>query len=92
MADKTQPIASGIYFTVSVTFDDVTGAISSLDWTILSGTLTVTIHRSGQPDLTRTVNADGGIAVPAGYDMTQTPKGSWAWQGPISFAMSWSSA
>lgn len=90
MAIRTQRAAGGEFFNVTMTYDDVTGAISAFDWTVTSGVLTVTAHRDGQPDLTDTVTTDGHQNVPAGYNLTLTPKGTWAWEGPISFETSWS--
>jgi hypothetical protein len=93
VALTTRRVAAGEFFGVTVTFDDVTGVISHLDWTVASGTLTVTIHQDGKADLTRTITANGGMAVPPGqgYVMTPNPKGGWSWVAPISFEMAWSS-
>lgn len=73
---------------VTRTYDDVTGAISRIDWPVVSRPITVTIFRSGQPPLTRTVSAPGGIAVPAGYNLVKGPKGDWQWPGDPGFQIS----
>lgn len=73
---------------VTMTFDDVTGVISHLDWIVNAGTLTVTVARSGLPDLVRTATSSDGTAVPAGYVLTPNPRGGWSWTG-TSYEIAW---
>jgi hypothetical protein len=94
MAAKTQEVAQGPYFAITVTFDDVTGAISRLDWTVAAGVLTVTISQTGKADIVRTMTTAGGINVPPGqgYTLTLSSKGMWVWTGALGFEMNWSSS
>lgn len=74
---------------VTVTFDNVTGAISQLSWTVASGTLTVIVKRTGQADIVLTKTADGSQNVPAGYALTQDRGGGWAWKGALQYSIGW---
>lgn len=91
MAAQTETIfeANNSAVTVSVTFDDVTGEITGLAWVVPNGTLTVTISRAGQPDLTVTRTSTGSTAVPAGrYFLVQDRGGGWSWRG-TSYSIGW---
>lgn len=56
--------------TASFVFDDVTGAISAVQYVVNRGTLTMTIKRPGQADIVRSAVASGSTPIPAGYNMT----------------------
>jgi uncharacterized protein (DUF927 family) len=73
---------------VTRTYNDQNGALSRIDWTVNSGTITVTVFRTGQPPLTRTASTSGGVNVPAGYTLVQGPKGDWQWPGDPGFQIS----
>jgi hypothetical protein len=89
MAIVTQDMMTSNEASVSVTYNDANGAIQSIQWTILSGTLVVTIYKSGQPPLVRTVTTSGSMNVPNGYNLTKGPKGDWKWLGDPAFEIQW---
>lgn len=55
----------------SFVFNDVTGAISAVQYVVNAGTLTMTIKRPGQADIVRSTKVSGSTPIPAGYNMTQ---------------------
>lgn len=90
MAAVTQELASGEAYDVTVTYDDQTGAITRIDWTVTSGTLVMTIHRTGRKDIVSTATTNGGVNLPNGYAMTLSSKGDWYWaSASISYETSW---
>lgn len=64
-------VEGGNAATASVTYDDVSRAITQVAWTIVSGTLlSVTVSQAGKPDVTTTnLRASGSKAINknAGY-------------------------
>lgn len=74
---------------VTVSFDNVTGAISQLAWTVTAGTLKVTVTRTGQPDIVLTKTSNGSQAVPGGYSLTQDRGGGWSWRGALQYSIGW---
>lgn len=79
---------SGEAASMTVTFDDVTGAISQVDWIVNRGTMTVLIKQTGKPDIARSMTSNGSQAVGAGYNMTAY-KGGWVWTGQLSYSLGW---
>lgn len=79
---------SGEAASMTVTFDDTTGAISLITWMVARGTLTVLIKQTGKPDISRSMTADGSQPVGAGYNMTAY-KGGWVWTGQLSYSLGW---
>lgn len=55
--------------TVTLTYDDVTLAVTKVAWNNPVGHWTWTVTRAGQPDITRTLSPgqSGSTAVPVGY-------------------------
>jgi hypothetical protein len=95
MAATTQRIAEGQHFAITVTFDDVTGAIDKVDWTVDSGTLTVLLHSPTKGDIgPLSFTASGSRNIPNGYSMVKHPtKNFWYWDpSVIAFDTSWSAA
>lgn len=75
--------------TVTVTNDDVTGEITGLAWVVPSGTLTMTIDRIGQPDLTFTRTSSGSLNVPANrFFLVKDRGGAWSWRG-TAYSIGW---
>lgn len=74
MASVTAPVSSvgaDGQATVSVTYDDVTRAISQVSWVVLSGVVeAVTVSQAGKPDVvTNNLQASGSknVSPVAGY-------------------------
>ena len=80
----------------TVTYDDVTGAISSLDWSVAPYTLTLTVQQPGKQDIVVTapdpahgIGSTGSRNVPNGYALVPGPRGGWVWGGGISVTSVW---
>jgi hypothetical protein len=89
MATVTQDIYNSAEASASVTFNDANGAIQSVQWTITSGTLVLTIYKSGQHPLVRKVTTSGSLNIPNGYNLTKGPRGDWKWAGDPAFEIQW---
>jgi hypothetical protein len=74
---------------VDVTFDNVTGEISRVDWDVSKGTLHVLIQRPGQPDFQQNLTAPGGTNVPNNrYFLVKDRAGGWSWR-QTSYSIGW---
>jgi hypothetical protein len=89
VAIVTQDMYTSADATVSVTFNNANGAIQSVQWTVLSGTLVVTIYKSGQQPIVRLVTTSGSMSAPNGYNLTKGPRGDWKWPGDPAFEIQW---
>lgn len=88
MATVTTDMFTSAEASVSVTYNDVNGAISSINWIVNSGTLVITVKKTATQDIVITKTTSGTQNVPNGYSLTKGPKGDWRWQG-VGFQISW---
>lgn len=75
--------------TLKRTFNDANGALSQISWIVNRGSLVVTIYKSGQQPIVRSVTTSGSVSIPNGYNLTKGPKGDWKWPGDPAFEIQW---
>jgi hypothetical protein len=95
MATKTLAMWTSDRSQISVTYSDVNGAISAVNWNVIAGYIvTVTVHQLNPPkpdiSVTKVGPSSGSQSVPNGYNLVNGgPKLGWHWPGDtISFEIS----
>jgi hypothetical protein len=95
MATKTLAMWTSDRSQISVTYSDVNGAISAVNWNVIAGYIvTVTVHQLNPPkpdiSVTKVGPSSGSQNVPNGYNLVLgSAKQGWHWPGDtISFEVS----